>query len=275
MCRRPRQERCPSERHPCIAIFTEYDDTKRYLQSTALEAAIAGSDRADDSINIFHGPTPHPNAKRFKIRAFQHRPQGGGGGAASIRVRSWSATTAARKGPPTCKLTAATCFTSTCPWNTSRMEQRNGRNPTRKLQAKDEVFCHYFVYTPASERSNLASAGPAKNAKRSKKALGSPFPSHVDAKSLSKSYERRDSSRRDRDPGSPEIDQPTWTTENHRDRAIEDRARTVSGTYRKPNFASKFDRLRDTARKNSRKSIGLSGEHFQSAISVFVGALGH
>ena len=34
------------------------------------------------------------------------------------------------------------------PWNPSRMEQRNGRID-RKLQPKPEVFCHYFVYTPA------------------------------------------------------------------------------------------------------------------------------
>ena len=36
------------------------------------------------------------------------------------------------------------------PWNPSRMEQRNGRID-RKLQPRDEVFCHYFVYLQRSE----------------------------------------------------------------------------------------------------------------------------
>ena len=41
------------------------------------------------------------------------------------------------------------------PWNPSRMEQRNGRID-RKLQPKDEVFCHYFFYKQRPEDRILA-----------------------------------------------------------------------------------------------------------------------
>ncbi len=40
-----------------VIIFTEYDDTKRYLKQQ-LEAAIARTDRAEERIEIYHGPTP-------------------------------------------------------------------------------------------------------------------------------------------------------------------------------------------------------------------------
>src|SRR5271157_4426463 len=40
-----------------VLIFTEYDDTKRYLQQQ-LAAAIANTDRASERIAIYHGPTP-------------------------------------------------------------------------------------------------------------------------------------------------------------------------------------------------------------------------
>ena len=40
-----------------VIIFTEYDDTKRYLVRE-LEAAIEKSDKSEHRIEIFHGPTP-------------------------------------------------------------------------------------------------------------------------------------------------------------------------------------------------------------------------
>lgn len=40
-----------------LLIFTEYDDTKRYLREQ-LETAIEGTDRGADRIRVFHGPTP-------------------------------------------------------------------------------------------------------------------------------------------------------------------------------------------------------------------------
>jgi len=40
-----------------VILFTEYDDTKRYLRDH-LGAAIAGTDRAEARIAVYHGPTP-------------------------------------------------------------------------------------------------------------------------------------------------------------------------------------------------------------------------
>jgi len=48
-----------------VLIFTEYDDTKRYLIGR-LEAAMAGSDQAERRIQIFHGPTPPPKREEIK-----------------------------------------------------------------------------------------------------------------------------------------------------------------------------------------------------------------
>ncbi len=123
-----------------VLIFTEYDDTKRYLVGR-LQAAIDGSDRAEQRIQIFHGPTPP--AKREEIKqAFITDPS-------KAPLRILIATDAAREGLNL----QAYChhlFHFDVPWNPSRMEQRNGRID-RKLQPKDEVFCHYFVYKQRPE----------------------------------------------------------------------------------------------------------------------------
>src|SRR5262249_4901767 len=48
-----------------IIIFTEYDDTKRYLQQQ-IAAAIESSDRAEQRIGIYHGPTPPDEREAIK-----------------------------------------------------------------------------------------------------------------------------------------------------------------------------------------------------------------
>ena len=55
-----------------VLIFTEYDDTKRYLQQQ-LAAAIANTDRASERIAIYHGPTPPAEREEIK-RAFTADP---------------------------------------------------------------------------------------------------------------------------------------------------------------------------------------------------------
>ena len=55
-----------------IIIFTEYDDTKRYLQQQ-LSALIEGTERADERIAIYHGPTPPEEREEIK-RAFNADP---------------------------------------------------------------------------------------------------------------------------------------------------------------------------------------------------------
>jgi superfamily II DNA/RNA helicase len=91
-----------------IIIFTEWDDTQRYLFQQ-LSAAIEGTDRADDRVAIYHGPTPVDERERIK-RAFNADPS-------KHPVRILIATDAAREGLNL----QAHC------WNPSRMEQRNGR----------------------------------------------------------------------------------------------------------------------------------------------------
>ena len=123
-----------------VIIFTEYDDTKRYLHQQ-LSSAIATTDRAVDRIAIYHGPTPAADREEIK-RQFTTDPR-------KHPVRILIATDAAREG-----LNLQThcwdLFHFDVPWNPSRLEQRNGRID-RKLQPNPEVYCHYFVYTQRKE----------------------------------------------------------------------------------------------------------------------------
>lgn len=123
-----------------IIIFTEYDDTKRYLQQH-LTAALAATERAGERIAIYHGPTPPDEREEIK-RAFNADP-------AKHPLRILIATDAAREG---LNLQARCCnlFHFDVPWNPGRMEQRNGRID-RKLQPSPEVYCHYFVYKQRPE----------------------------------------------------------------------------------------------------------------------------
>jgi superfamily II DNA or RNA helicase len=123
-----------------ILVFTEYDDTKRYLREQ-LSASLAHTERADQRIKVFHGPTPLEEREEIK-RAFNAPPE-------QNPVRILIATDAAREGLNL----QAHCwhlFHFDVPWNPSRMEQRNGRID-RKLQPRDEVFCHYFFYLQRPE----------------------------------------------------------------------------------------------------------------------------
>jgi superfamily II DNA/RNA helicase len=123
-----------------LIIFTEYDDTKRYLQQQ-LSAAIAATERASERIAIYHGPTPPAEREEIK-RAFTSNPK-------KNPVRILIATDAAREGL-NLQTHCWNLFHFDVPWNPSRLEQRNGRID-RKLQPNDEVYCHYFVYTDRKE----------------------------------------------------------------------------------------------------------------------------
>jgi len=236
-----------------VLIFTEYDDTKRYLVNR-LEAAIAGSDRADARINIFHGPTPPPKREEIK-QAFNTDPR-------KHPVRILVATDAAREGL-NLQAHCSNLFHFDVPWNPSRMEQRNGRID-RKLQAKDEVFCHYFVYTQRPEDRILQVL--VRKTETIKKELGS-LSQVIDAK-LSKSM-----SAGIRHGGIADLEAEIDATdmdENHR-AAIEDELE--ASRERRTELREQIDRLR-TLLEKSRKSIGLSDEHFQSAISCSLALLG-
>ena len=123
-----------------LLIFTEYDDTKRYLVGL-LRAAVAGTHLADHRIEVFHGPTP-PDKREAIKRAFNQPPN-------AHPVRLLVATDAAREGL-NLQAHCWNLFHFDVPWNPARLEQRNGRID-RKLQPQPKVFCHYFVYAQRPE----------------------------------------------------------------------------------------------------------------------------
>lgn len=123
-----------------MLIFTEYTDTKRYLQNQ-LTAAIEGTHLAERRIDTFHGGMGDEKREEIK-RAFNADPE-------KHPLRILIATDAAREGV-NLQNHCADLFHFDIPWNPSRMEQRNGRID-RKLQRADTVCCHYFVYPERAE----------------------------------------------------------------------------------------------------------------------------
>ena len=123
-----------------VLIFTEYTDTKRYLEQQ-LGAIIAESDRAQRRIETFHGGIGDERREQIKA-AFNTDPK-------AHPLRILIATDAAREGV-NLQNYCANLFHFDVPWNPSRMEQRNGRID-RKLQRADMVRCYYFVYPQRAE----------------------------------------------------------------------------------------------------------------------------
>ncbi len=123
-----------------VLIFTEYADTKRYLQQQ-LEAAIRGSDRAGERIATFHGGIGEERREAVKA-AFNADPT-------KHPLRILIATDAAREGV-NLQNNCYDLFHFDVPWNPGRLEQRNGRID-RKLQQAPEVNCHYYVLPQRAE----------------------------------------------------------------------------------------------------------------------------
>ena len=128
-----------------VILFTEYEDTARYLRNQ-LEAAIGGPEVASKRVAVFHGPTRPEDRKAIKT-AFNEHPS-------KNSLRILIATDAAREGL-NLQAHCWNLFHLDLPWNPSRLEQRNGRID-RKLQPNSEVYCHYFVYTQRPEDRVLA-----------------------------------------------------------------------------------------------------------------------
>ena len=123
-----------------LLIFTEYDDTKRYLVDQ-LRGALDSTGDVDDRIAVYHGPTPIPERERLK-RAFNADPK-------TQPLRILIATDAAREGL-NLQNHCSNLFHFDLPWNPGRLEQRNGRID-RKLQKAAVVNCHYFFYRQRKE----------------------------------------------------------------------------------------------------------------------------
>lgn len=236
-----------------IIIFTEYDDTKRYLHRQ-LSGAIAGTDRADDRIAIFHGPTPHDERETIKL-AFNADP-------AKNPLRILIATDAAREGL-NLQAHCRNLFHFDVPWNPSRMEQRNGRID-RKLQPSPEVFCHYFVYKQRPEDRILAAL--VRKTETIKKELGG-LAQVIDARLTEKL--RGGIHRASVDDLLHEIE--TEESDQGDRQIVVDELEACR--ERQNALREQIDRLREQLDK-SKKQISLDQEHFRSAISCALELLG-
>lgn len=123
-----------------VLIFTEFTDTKRYLQQRLAEA-LANSDREHERVRSFHGGIGPQHRERLKA-AFNADP-------ATHPLRILIATDAAREGV-NLQNHCADLFHFDIPWNPSRMEQRNGRID-RQLQRAEVVTCSYFTLPQRTE----------------------------------------------------------------------------------------------------------------------------
>ena len=150
-----------------VLIFTEYDDSRRYLVNQ-LRDALANTDHIEARIEVFHGPTPMEKREEIK-RAFNEPPD-------RHPLRILVATDAAREGI-NLQAQCWNLFHFDVPWNPSRLEQRNGRID-RKLQPSPEVFCHYFVYEQRPEDAVLKSSKPSAAACSKKWAAPTPSSSN-------------------------------------------------------------------------------------------------
>ena len=116
-----------------LLIFTDYVDTKRYLERQL--RILLAEDDPDCRIASFSGGMSEDNRERLKAQ-FNADPD-------EEPLRILIATDAAREGVNLqnhCKH----LIHFDIPWNPSKLEQRNGRID-RKLQRAPQVWCHYFV----------------------------------------------------------------------------------------------------------------------------------
>lgn len=118
-----------------LIIFTEWEDTRRWLERR-LREALADTDLIDDRIGVFSGATGSDRREQIKY-AFNADPD-------REPLRILICTDAAREGI-NLQSYCSDLLHFDLPWNPSRLEQRNGRID-RKLQPAKQVFCRYFRY---------------------------------------------------------------------------------------------------------------------------------
>ncbi len=229
-----------------VIIFTEYDDTKRYLLNQ-INAFADGSDRADERIAIYHGPTPTAERERIK-KAFNADPK-------MNPLRILIATDAAREGL-NLQAHCWNLFHFDVPWNPGRMEQRNGRID-RKLQPNADVYCHYFFYTQRPEDRILQVL--VEKTKRIQDELGS-LSQVIEGrleKLMKNGIRRRDLPALERQIRDADIE-----TE-HRETMQEE---LEVARERQDALREQIDRLRGMLNR-SRQAVGFDEAHFRAAIS--------
>ena len=236
-----------------VLIFTEYDDTKRYLFEQLI-TAIQHTDQPGQRIAVFHGPTPDDQREEIK-QAFNADP-------AIHPLRILIATDAAREGL-NLQAHCSNLFHFDVPWNPSRMEQRNGRID-RKLQPRDVVTCHYFYYRQRAEDRILAAL--VRKTERIRKELGS-LAQVIDSRltdQLKRGIRHGDIDTMERDIETADLDPAR--------RSVVDEE-LEANRERHTELRQQIDRLR-TALEESQTQIGLRREHFQAAISCALHLVG-
>jgi SNF2 family DNA or RNA helicase len=236
-----------------VLIFTEYTDTKRYLEQQ-LRAAIEGTDRADDRIATFTGGMGEERREEIK-RAFNMDP-------AKHPLRILIATDAAREGV-NLQNHCADLFHFDVPWNPSRMEQRNGRID-RKLQRAPVVRCHYFFFQQRPEDQVLAAI--VRKTETIQRELGSLTP--VVDRRLEKLLER----------GIRRQAAAEQAREIEADEAGDDRERIeeeleTAARQREGVLQNQLEQLRDLLEK-SKEALGLEEDRFREALSCALELLG-
>jgi hypothetical protein len=143
-----------------LIIFTEYEDTRRWVERR-LREAIAHTSQADERIGVFTGATGSDKREEVK-HAFNADPN-------REPLRILICTDAAREGI-NLQTHCSDLIHFDLPWNPSRLEQRNGRID-RKLQPAKRVHCRYFRY--AQREADIVLEALVKKTERIREQLGS------------------------------------------------------------------------------------------------------
>jgi superfamily II DNA or RNA helicase len=122
-----------------LILFTEYEDTRRWLQRQLAVLLDPSDPHENQRIDSFTGVTSTERRETIK-RAFNDPAH---------PIRILLCTDAAREGI-NLQAQCHDLIHVDLPWNPSRLEQRNGRID-RKLQPSDTVTCRYFVYAQRPE----------------------------------------------------------------------------------------------------------------------------
>lgn len=243
--------------HRRVVIFTEYTDTKRYLEQQ-LKEAISQSHQESERIDTFTGGMGDERRELIKA-AFNSDPS-------EHPLRILIATDAAREGV-NLQNHCADLFHFDVPWNPSRMEQRNGRID-RKLQRQPIVRCYYFYLSQRPE-DRVIDVLVQKTATIQKE-LGSLSP--VIEKNVSKILEQGITAQQEENliKKIQQSDQNNEiTTQNGR--VIKEELEAVRQQRQK--LLQQQTQLEDMLH-NSKKWLGLDDRHFREALSASLEILG-
>ncbi len=227
-----------------LVLFTEYEDTRRWLE---IQLAEALDDLApDDRIASFTGATSTERREELK-RKFNSDP-------AAEPLRILICTDAAREGI-NLQMRCSDLIHVDLPWNPARLEQHNGRID-RKLQPSPQVWCRYFVYEQRPEDVVLQAL--VRKTERIREQLGSA--GQVIAQRLAERLEREgiwraDAQAREIDEASDERLEKTAVAEMDDETAA-----------RRAHQAKELDELREL-REESRERVGVNPDMLKNVVA--------